>query len=170
MKGQDIVVLLGLLNHRGERPTLHELAKELELGPATIQRSLGRLAEAGLLRDRLVLVAQADEFLAHGLRYLFPVKMAGESRGVPTSWAAPVLRSLLAGVDESGPPPVWPHPQGTARGIALEPIHPVVPELALRDETLYQRFALLDALRSGDARLRGLAESELRRHLTGESH
>jgi len=170
MKGQDLVVLLGLIDHRGVPPTLHELAKELELSPATIQRSLGRLAEAGLLsRDRRVLVAQADEFLTHGLRYLFPVKMAGESRGVLTSWAAPALRSQLAGVDESGPPPVWPHPTGTARGIALEPVHPVVPALALRNETLYERLALLDALRSGDARLRGLARSELRRHLAGES-
>jgi hypothetical protein len=43
----------------------------------------------------------------------------------------------------------------------LEPLHPSVAEVALGDEELHQRFALLDALRMGDARLRREARAEL---------
>ena len=53
-------------------------------------------------------LAQADEFLAHGLRYVFPARFKGESRGVPTAWAAPPLQALLTATD--APAPVWPHP------------------------------------------------------------
>jgi hypothetical protein len=58
-------------------------------------------------------------------------------------------------------PPVWPHPTGNRRGIALKPLHPVVPVLALRDEKLWERLALVDAIRAGDARIRRLAETAL---------
>jgi hypothetical protein len=78
---------------------------------------------------------------------------------VVTAWAAAPLADRLT--RQNSPPPVWPHPRGRVRGIALEPLHPSVAEVALGDEELHQRFALLDALRMGDARLRREARAEL---------
>jgi hypothetical protein len=59
-------------------------------------------------------------------------------------------------------PPVWPHPEGATRGVALEPLYPSAPVAALRDPALYELLALIDAIREGRARERKLAEDELR--------
>ncbi len=159
LRGQDILVLVRLI---GEPPRarIAWIAESLGLGVGPVHRSLASLSKAHLLlEDRRVALAQADEFLVHGLQYVFPPSFGGESRGVPTAWAASPLREKLA---ESGSQPlVWPHPQGRLRGIALEPLHPVVPDVALRDPELHERLALVDALRLGDARLRRIAREEL---------
>jgi hypothetical protein len=56
---------------------------------------------------------------------------------------------------------VWAYPEGNVRGIALEPLHSVAPVAALRDPELYERFALTDALRVGEARVRQAARDAL---------
>jgi Winged helix-turn-helix DNA-binding len=161
MKGQDVVVLSALLGITDSQKTLPALSETLHLSVATVHRSMKRLQAAGLLdEDRNVRLAQADEFFTHALQYLFPPRFHGESRGVPTAWAAPPLRDELTTAE--GPPSVWPHPEGGSRGIALDPLHEVVPDLALRDAELYERLALVDALRIGDARIRNLALDGLR--------
>lgn len=160
LKGQDVVVLLRLLD-LGDSFTVRELADAIGLDVAGTHRALRRLAEAGLYdagRHRAP-ASPAEEFLVHALKYLFPAKRGGESRGVPTAWAAPPLSSELAETSEL--PPVWPHPHGTIRGIALEALHPTVPDLALRDEVMARRLALVDAIRAGDARVRRLAADRL---------
>lgn len=58
-------------------------------------------------------------------------------------------------------------PRGTARGVALEPLYPTAPAAARADPQLYQCLALIDALRSGRARERNLAEEHLTRLLNG---
>jgi DNA-binding transcriptional MocR family regulator len=159
LKGQDIVLLLQLVGEP-DIGTTQQLADQLGLSVATTHRALHRLANAGLYdRPRLrVPEAAAEEFLIHGVKYVFPPQRGSETRGVPAAWAAPPLSTELA---DDSLPPVWPHPSGSRRGIALEPLHPVVPELALRDERLGERLALLDAVRAGDARIRRLAEQAL---------
>jgi len=87
------------------------------------------------------------------------------ARGIPTSYAAPPLNvSISPGEGEL--PPVWPHPEGKARGQGLRPIYKSVPAAALRDAELYEWMALLDAIRSGRARERQLAVDLVRRRLT----
>jgi hypothetical protein len=134
-----------------------------------VHRSLGRLRSAGLydLDRRRVNLSQAEEFLVHAVKYLFPPAFSGEARGVPTAWAAQPLSDELA--PQSELPPVWPDPQGHQRGIALAPLHPAVPALARRDPQLGERLALIDAIRTGDARVRGLAAELLSRRLAGAS-
>ena len=164
LKGQDLVVLAAMLANDGSAPKLPDLSSAVSLGLGPVHRSLSRLEDAGLVSSRRrAQFAQADEFFAHALRYVFPPRMKGETRGIPTSWAAPPLRERLASPEESLPL-VWAHPSGSARGIELEPLHAVVPEVALRSPELYELLALIDALRSGDARIRGLAHDELRKH------
>jgi hypothetical protein len=155
LKGQDIVVLLAIAGR--EPMTVREIADLAAFDAAGVTRSLRRLSEAGLYDKarRVVPVPQAEEFLLHGLRYVFPGRMTGESRGVPTAWAAEPLASLIA--DTAPLPPVWPHVHGEVRGIALVPLHGIAADAALRDAVTWRRLALADALRIGDARVRGLA-------------
>ncbi len=160
IKGQDIVLLVHLLAAAPEW-TVRDLADDLGLGVGPIHRSLGRLAEAGLYdahRKRVVRSAAA-EFLVYGLRYVFPAQLRGEVRGRPAAWAASPLRELLA--DDHPLPPVWPASDGEVRGLALEPLHVSALRAAQADRVTGERLALLDALRAGDARIRGLAAEHL---------
>ena len=156
LNGQDIVVLLKLAGQDRDW-TVRSLEAELGIPRAGVHRSLQRLSAAGLydLDRRRTNLSQAEEFLVHAVKYLFPPEMNGETRGVATAWGAPPLSDQLA--PPSDLPPVWPDPQGRQRGIAVAPFHPAVPELARRDPDLAQRLALVDAIRMGDARVRGLA-------------
>lgn len=164
LNGQDVVVLLKLAGH-GEKWTLRSLEAELGLSRAGVHRSLQRLNAAGLydLERRRANISQAEEFLVHAVKYLFPPEMNGETRGVPTAWAAAPLAGELG--PQSDLPPVWPHPHGRQRGISVAPLHPAVPGLTQRDPGLSERLALVDAIRMGDARVRGLAAKLLSQRL-----
>ncbi len=152
LRGQDILVLVGLMG-RPVGATTQQVADGVGLDLAAVHRAFARLRASQLiLADRRVQAVHAEEFLVHGLRYVFPPEYRGESRGVPTAWAVSPLRERLAGGESL--PPVWPHPQGMVRGIAVEPLHKAVPGAALADPSLHERLALVDALRLGDARQR----------------
>lgn len=162
----DIVVLLKL-SLQSERPTYLELAHDLHLYPSEVYTSIKRcrasqLVQGQELKDRLNRSALL-EFLQHGIRYAFPATTGALTRGVPTAYAAPPLDRLIAASDD--PPPVWPFAKGSVRGFAFQPLHKNVPQAALDDARLYQLLALVDALRSGRARERALAASELRNRL-----
>ena len=164
LNGQDIVVLLKLAGHDQDW-TVRSLEAELGIARAGVHRSLQRLGAAGLydLERRRTNLTQAEEFLVHAVKYLFPPETNGETRGVATAWAAPPLADELA--PPSDLPPVWPDPHGRQRGIAVTPLHPAVPELARRNPDLAERLALIDAIRMGDARVRGLATKLLSQRL-----
>ncbi len=164
LKAQDIVVLLKLV---GQAPdwTFSRIADELGLSASAVHRSLERAGLSGLYdaKERKVNRAALIEFLLHGARYVFPPVRQGEARGMPTAWAAPPLSEQLLASRANAP--VWPYAKGKVRGIALEPLHPVVPGAAARDPQLGELLTLFDAIRIGNARERGLAAKELGRRL-----
>lgn len=164
LNGQDIVVLLKLAS-RDDDWTVRSLEAEIGIPRAGVHRSVQRLSAAGLydLERRRTNRSQAEEFLVHAVKYLFPPELNGETRGIPTAWAAQPLADQLA--PQSDLPPVWPDPQGRQRGIAVTPLHPAVPELARRDPELAECLALIDAIRMGDGRVRGLAAKLLGQRL-----
>jgi DNA-binding Lrp family transcriptional regulator len=164
LKPQDIVVLLKLIG-QPHGWTFERIASELDLSPSAVHRSLERAEKSGLYDSKRKEVDRAalSEFLLHGARYVFPPIRHGESRGIPTAWGAPPLRDQL--ISSKANPPVWPFAKGKMRGIALEPLHPVVPEAAKEDPSLGELLALFDAIRIGNARERGLAGKELSRRL-----
>jgi DNA-binding Lrp family transcriptional regulator len=121
-----------------------------------------RLWDAGLNRlNRRALL----EFLVHGLSYVFPATLNEMTRGMPTGWAAPVFGGKIVANE---PPPVWPDPDGEARGQAVKPLYPSVVHAARQDSQLYELLALVDALRLGRARERKIAEQELEKRLMME--
>jgi DNA-binding transcriptional MocR family regulator len=169
LKGEDIVLLLKLSDSPPEW-TVRTLADETSIPRSVVHRALKRLAVAGLFdeRRRRVNASQAEEFLVHGLRYVFPAVLEGESRGIPTAWAAEPLAGLIAS-PPGDLPPVWPDARADGRGLALRPLHAAVPEAARRDPHLRESLALVDALRLGDARTRGVAAELLSKRLGGDA-
>jgi hypothetical protein len=140
-----------------------EVGADLSISASEVHAALKRLERARLVASDPTgsrpLLQAVEEFLVHGVKYAFPAKRGEVTRGVPTSYAAPPLKGKLASDDL---PPVWPHPEGDVRGVALEPLYRSVPTAALRDPALYELLALIDAIREGRARERKLAEDELR--------
>jgi hypothetical protein len=107
------------------------------------------------------------EFLVHGARYAFPAVRGPVTRGHSTGRAAPVLRERIVVGDDL--PPVWPDPEGTARGESLSPLYGSASALRaiVADPELYAAVALVDAVRGGSARERKVASDLLERMFTG---
>lgn len=166
MRGNDLLPLLGLLRQTSESPwTVRSLADELHLPPAAVQRSLARLDETPAYDAvrRRVNRSATEELLRHALPFVAPARIGGLTRGVPTAWAAPALSPRFGAVDEL--PPVWPASKGKVRGLAVEPLHPAAVDLARSDPWMYEMLALLDGVRVGDARVRGVAQELLHERL-----
>jgi hypothetical protein len=161
VKPVDLLVLLGLLRHPVRSWTVRSLANALRLPSASVQRSLDRLASVGIFdaRTRRVHVGACEDLFVYSLRLVAPATVKGETRGLPTAWAAPPLNERLAANDDL--PPVWPDPHGEVRGLEVQPLHPSVVSLAHADAEMYALLALIDGLRVGDARVRSLAISLL---------
>jgi DNA-binding Lrp family transcriptional regulator len=164
LKPQDIFVSLRLLDAGQSEKAFPKLAEALGMSASEVHAAVKRAVLSGLVdgESRTVRKDALREFLIHGLRYVFPAERGGVTRGVPTSYAAPPLRSQFA---EGDLPPVWPHPEGTARGEGLAPLYKSAPRAALRDPHLYEWLALVDAVRAGRARERKLAVREIERRL-----
>jgi len=159
IKEVDIVVLVKV-SMPNEPWTFRMLAHELRMDVAAVHRSVSRLREARLIsKGNSVQRMNAVEFLVHAVRYLAPAQLGPSERGVPTAWAVEPLRRRLASDVEPGP--VWPDPDGWARGPSIRPLAPKVPELAREDELLHQWLSLVDSLRVRRARERSIAEEEL---------
>jgi hypothetical protein len=165
LRPQDLLVLLKLALVEGLPWTYDSIAHELNLSSSAVHRSVERSVKAALfnLSRREVERAALLEFLVHGVRYAFPAEWGGESRGIPTAWAAAPLAGHFA--PSSNSPPVWPAPFGKVWGIALEPLDPRVPDAVLRDERLGELLALVDGIRIGAARERSLAAKELKQRM-----
>lgn len=125
-----------------------------------------RRAEKAHLADgnsRRPIVPALEEFLVHGIRYVFPAELGEMTRGMPTAHAAKPLSGILQKGRE--PPPVWPCADGVTRGYAYQPLYKTVPQVARNDGRLYELLTLVDAIRGGGARERQAAIGELRRRL-----
>jgi len=160
LRPQDLVVLLRLALERGPAPPYAALAADLGLTASETHAAVERAVAAQLARKdaggKATVVREALRlFLQHGARYCFPATRGGMTRGLPTGYAAPPLNELI--VAGSDPVPVWPHKNGTLRGIALQPLYPSVPDAAARNPALYELLVLFDAIRAGSARERALA-------------
>lgn len=168
LRPQDLVVLLRLALERGPAPTYAVLATELGMTAsevhAAVERAVAaRLAHKDTSGKATVLFAALRQFIQHGACYCFPVTHGSLTRGMPTGYAAPPLKDLI--VPGNDPLPVWPHKNGSVRGIALYPLYPSVPEAAGRNPLLYELLALFDAVRGGSVRERTLALELLEKRL-----
>lgn len=162
LKPLDVLVLLKMIAGKGRPWSYSRLSEELGVSVSQVHAAVRRAAAARLMEDGdkpLPYRPHLKEFLIHGLKYCFPAEQGRLTRGIPTAYAAPPLKSTI--LEAGDPPPVWPYSKGTVRGTALLPIHRSVPEAAMKDPGLYELLALIDSIRTGRARERELATREL---------
>jgi hypothetical protein len=91
--------------------------------------------------------------------------LGAQSIGVPTAHSSPAFHGII----ESPEAFVWPHADGKARGQALVPLFPGAPTLAGHNPPLYELLTIVDALRTGTARVRKIAADLLAEKLKGPS-
>ncbi|MBI5556396.1 MAG: hypothetical protein HY885_02015 [Deltaproteobacteria bacterium] len=168
LKSQDIFILLKLVV-MGSRPWSYAgLAVELGMSPSQLHAAIKRLLAAQLAmrqEERIVPhLRNLEEFLLHGLKYVFRAERGELTRGMPTAHAAPPLAQMIVAT-ATELPPVWPDPEGEMRGMSFLPLYKLAPKAARTDENLYELLALVDVLRSGRAREREIAAKELKKRL-----
>ncbi|MEX0828117.1 MAG: hypothetical protein WD005_04105 [Haliea sp.] len=170
LKPQDIVVLCWLIVRRDEPWRYIDLASSLEISQSEGHAAANRLRQSRLMNVPFSFASAApntqavEEFLVHGLRYVFYAERGPVCRGLPTSVAALPLRNHFSVGEEI---PVWPDPEGEARGYSLKPLYKSVPAAARKNSALYELLALIDALRDGRARERKMAAKLLKEKLHG---
>lgn len=166
IKAQDLLILLKIVCWKDRGWQSVELARELDISPAEVSMALERARGVGFLDadKRQVMKAPLIEFLVHAVKYVFPAEPGPLVRGIPTSHSAPPLAKRI--VSDADDQYVWPHDEGEMRGQEILPLYVTAPDAARRDSKLYELLALLDALRVGRARERGLAAQEIEDRLS----
>jgi hypothetical protein len=167
LKPQDILFLLKLVARAKENWSFNQLAVELGMSPAEVHAAAKRTVAARLaIRDDQKIrpdIRNLEEFLSHGIQYVFVPDRGGISRGMPTAHASEYMGQHF--VPDQELPPVWPDPQGDVRGESFSPLYKSVPVAAKNDPNLYALLALVDAIRGGRVRERDIAQKELKRRL-----
>ena len=154
MRPHDIVILLKILSLE-ENWLNKDLSTALFISNSEISESLNRSMIAKLIspNKRTVFKNALFDFIVHGLKYVFPVEVGAMGRGVPTAHSAPVLKDFFVSDDAY----IWPSPSGKTRGYVIQPLYPNQPSAALIDQSLYDKLALVDAIRVGRTRERNKA-------------
>lgn len=167
LKQQDIYVILKILSLRREKWVYSGLSETLLLSPSAANDAVKRAIQCGLMRPALgvesnpqPISAAVLEFLAHGIRYVFPAQTGGLSRGIVTGFAAPGLGDDVADAGETVN--VWPWSQGSYRGYSLSPLYRRAPEAVQEAPRFHAYLALTDILRQPSPRGREVAISKLR--------
>jgi len=167
LKPQDILVLLKLVAIRDNDWAYNSLALELGMSPSEVHSAIKRALSANLAiqkQDKIVpYLRNLEEFIVHGLKFVFTPDRGEMVRGMPTAHAAPPIKDVF--ISDGEPPPVWPDPNGEVRGIAFSPLYKSVPKAARIDPELYELLVLVDGIRSGQARERDFAVKELKKRL-----
>ena len=166
LKPQDLFVLLVILSRGSEFKNYLALFALTGMAPSALHGAMKRAVASGLAIAKdgghALLKPQLREFLLYGAKYAFPPTWSALTRGVPTSYAAAPLNTIIA--PSADAVPVWPSAKGSVRGQGLAPLYPSVPDAALKDDAIYAILALFDALRAGQARERNAAKELLEKY------
>lgn len=145
--------------------TVRSLEKNTGISKTQISESLKRCTDIGLAKkDRKYGVPRTNkksllEFCIYGIKYVFPARMGELTRGIATSFSAPVLNEKLFSTGEYIA--VWPDERAKSKGLKVMPLFHSVPYAVRRDSDLYAMLALVDAIRLGNQREAGLAANML---------
>ncbi len=149
--------------------TARALEDQTGISKTQIALALKRCVEIGLARhDRLYEVPRVNtkllfNFIIHGVPFVFHTRYGELTRGIATSFAAPVLEGSLFSSGEHVP--VWPNARGKTMGLTVEPLFKTAVLAARRDPEMYALLALVDAIRLGQPRERNLAIEALRERM-----
>lgn len=167
LKPQDLAIALKLVALKGQWLPYAALGEAMHLSRFEAHAAVQRLMAARLVAEiggpPQPVLAALRSFVIFGAPYAYPAVRGEMTIGFPTAHGAAPLKDSMASVHE--PPPVWPHPEGIARGPGLLPLYEKLPLAARDDPMLYELLALFDALRAGQARERELAKNLLEERL-----
>ena len=153
LKPQDVLFLLKLVSINKEAWSFNKLALELGMSPSEVHAAAHRSIAARLARkdDDGILpnIRNLEEFLLHGIQYVFVPERGELNRGIPTSYAAAPLDKNFASSSE--PPPIWPDSEGQVRGESFSPLYKSLPLAATTDLALYELLVLIVPMRGGGA-------------------
>ena len=121
MKEQDLVILLKKLTSKGRNLSLRKLAEELGMSASSVSESLERSKKAQLVdrNKKRVNTLALQEFMIHGLPYVFPAETGRIIRGIPAYISASPLKEQVTDSSEQF---VWRYIKGNARGQMIEPL------------------------------------------------
>jgi len=159
MRPHDIVVLLKIIS-KGNTPWRHQdLSNELFISQSEISESLHRSQIAGLIDGDKKKVHRQSllDFIAYGLRYVYPAKPAAMVNGIYTAHSHPFMQEQFRSEINY----VWPAERGAVRGLSIEPLYKEVVKAVILDEKLYKMLALVDVVRVGRMRELQIALDEL---------
>ena len=169
LKPQDILFLLKLVALGKKSWSFNKLSVDLSMSPSEVHAAAKRalaarlaIKEDGDIRPN---ICNLEDFLLHGIQYVFVPERGELNRGMPTAYASAPMDAYF--VEDNEPPPVWPDPEGEVRGESFSPLYKSAPAAAKNDAKLYQLLALVDAIRGGRARERDIAKKELKKRLEG---
>lgn len=181
LKPQDIVILLKICSMLALKPDSilfqNKLAMYLCMSTSEVNAGINRLHLSGLLgrtyrvvgkKEKEIFVpikAACEECLIYGVKYFIPVQLGAYTRGIATSYAAPIFEKHISLGED--PIPVWPYAEGDVRGLALEPLYRSVPDSIVQysDKLFYELLVLVDTIRSGRARERNIAITLLKERI-----
>ncbi|MCH5242864.1 MAG: hypothetical protein J1F67_10685 [Muribaculaceae bacterium] len=164
MRPQDIIILLKLISSEGRGMSNKDMAQELQISASEFCESLERCREAKLIDNskRFVNTLALEEFLVHGIKYVFPITPQAKVRGIPTFITAPFLKDKIAQGSDCY---VWKSSKGKIREEEVKPLYKTVPEAVLRDPKLYELLVLTDMFRMERVREVEIAKEELSKKL-----
>ena len=167
LKPQDILFLLKLVALGKKHWSFNKIAVELCMSPSEVHAAAKRAISARLAvkeGDNIwPNIINLEDFLFHGIQYVFVPDRGELNRGMPTAYASAPMKAYF--VEDGEPPPVWPDPEGKARGESFSPLYKSAPKAAKSDPKLYHLLALVDAIRGGRTREREIAKKELKKRL-----
>lgn len=171
-KAQDVLVALKLLTIGEEPWSFTRLAQSLHISLGATYNAITHLRAAQLVYERrgLAMVAKKRfvDFLVHGVPVVFYPERGGITHGIPTGTMAPVLNKIVpAGAKKQELPAVWPSPGGKVKGESLQPLYKTAPQAALSDPNLYVLLALVDSVRAGPDKDRGVCVDALYAAIVG---
>lgn len=160
MRPHDVVILLKIVAMGQPGWYAKDIAQSLRISNSEVSESLHRSQYAALIdgNKRRVFTQALLDLLVHGLKYVFPQQPGSIMIGMPTAHSAPIMAEKMVSQELY----VWPDPEGTSRGQAIEPLYHTVPAACRKDPRLYKLLALTDALRVGGAREQNLAKDLLK--------
>ncbi|CCG88019.1 hypothetical protein [Erwinia piriflorinigrans] len=170
LKQKGIIEFSEIGAYRESLYTVRSLEKTTGISKTQIAESVKRCTDIGLAKkDRKYGVPRTNkksllEFVIYGIKYVFPARMGELTRGIATSFSAPVLNEKLFSSGELIA--VWPDERAKSKGLKVIPLFHSVPYAVRQDGDLYAMLALVDAIRLGNQREAGLAANMLKNMFT----
>lgn len=163
MKSQDVILAVKLLLMNGDKFTFADLGKSVGLSASETHGALNRLKKSFIYDSftKMIRKKALEEFLVHGIKYVFPADPGKITRGVLTGYSSPFMKNDFK-VNKSDEVFVWPYSNGKDRGINIEPLYRSAPDICTRDNTMYHWLSVIDILRMNRAREREVALSHLK--------